>query len=200
RIADAVELVGCRRATLEAFEAGRIGFGHLQVVLRACAELRPGPVPAPGADASPAVREGYLRAVAAEAALVGVRRDWLEAGLLGFAAGRTPGRLRAKAVRLQARLGPGALRERVRRAEAGRGVWVEPGAEGMCSVRAEVHAVDGVAMMDRIQRIAVRLRAVPGEARSMAQLRADVLASLVLGSAEAGRWSGVRAEVMVLLP
>ncbi|MGJ9404678.1 DUF222 domain-containing protein, partial [Arthrobacter sp. KK5.5] len=142
----------------------------------------------------------YRRDVAAEVELMEAQRDWLEAELLAFAPGRTPADLGKKARRVQAKMGPGVLRERVKAAGEKRGVWVEPGTDGMSRMHAELHAVDAVAMMDRIQRIATTLHRVQGEERTMAQLRADVLAALVLGTEDGDTWANIKAEIMVLLP
>jgi hypothetical protein len=81
-----------------------------------------------------------------------------------------------------------ALRERVhaesldarhRRAARDRGVWMTPELDGMASLSALLPAERARSIMSRLDRAARHLHAAPDEERTLAQLRADVLADLV---------------------
>ncbi|KTR85473.1 hypothetical protein NS220_18720, partial [Microbacterium testaceum] len=81
-----------------------------------------------------------------------------------------------------------ALRERVhaesidvrhRRAARDRGVWMTPELDGMASLNALLPAERARSIMTRLDRAARHLAAASDEERTLAQLRADVLADLV---------------------
>ncbi|MEV8238610.1 DUF222 domain-containing protein [Microbacterium testaceum] len=85
-----------------------------------------------------------------------------------------------------------ALRERVhaesidarhRRAARDRGVWMTPELDGIASLSALLPADRARSIMSRLDRAARHLHAAPEEERTLAQLRADVLADLVTSPA-----------------
>lgn len=70
--------------------------------------------------------------------------------------------------------------ERHRRAAVDRGVWMTPELDGMASLSALLPAADARGVMAQLDRAARHLRAAADEERTLAQLRADVLADLVV--------------------
>lgn len=75
--------------------------------------------------------------------------------------------------------------ERHRRAAVDRGVWMTPELDGMASLSALLPAADARGVMAQLDRAARHLRAAADEERTLAQLRADVLADLVVRPAGA---------------
>lgn len=123
---------------------------------------------------------------------------------------RTPAEFR-KAVRaLRERLHPESIRARRVKAEKDRGVWVKPEQDGMCTLTAFLPAEAGLAAFNRVDALArARRDADPEEGRTLPQLRADELASQLLGRVEgdggeegdgASRSPLPRAEVVVHIP
>ncbi|MFD1213531.1 DUF222 domain-containing protein [Arthrobacter sp. GCM10027362] len=108
--------------------------------------------------------------------------------------------LRRKARRLAERLAPEPLAVRRARAAADRRVELTPESDGMAFLGALLPAETAHAVYSRITRAAKSLQG-PGETRTLAQLRADVLADLLVdGGMDTGPAAGIRAEVMVTVP
>ncbi|MHA7263122.1 HNH endonuclease [Arthrobacter sp. TMN-37] len=126
-----------------------------------------------------------------------------EDSLLQAAPDLTRSQLAVKARRLREKICPGAAAERRTRAEADRAVWLEPAADGMAYLGAFLGAENAVAMFDRLTR-AARAAQGPAETRTLAQLRADALAGLVIQDdpslQEPGTLRGIRPQVLVTVP
>ena len=87
-------------------------------------------------------------------------------------------RLRARAVR--ERVHPEDLETRHRRAAEDRNMWITPEHDGMASLSVFGPAADIYAAYARADAHARHLREQPGETRTLAQLRADVVADLLV--------------------
>ncbi|MCM6764229.1 13E12 repeat family protein, partial [Rathayibacter sp. ZW T2_19] len=127
----------------------------------------------------------------------------------------TPTQLRRRVARFRDELHAEPLAERHVRAREDRAVWVVPEVDGMAVLCALLPAPVAVGAFARLDRIARCLRegdgsGVPGEERTLGQLRADALADLlcdgdVAGTAPGGEPAvstfvpGVRAEVRLTL-
>lgn len=101
---------------------------------------------------------------------------------------RSPAEFR-KAVRaLRERLHPTSIRDRKVRAERDRGVWVKPEPDGMCTLTAFLPAEVGLAAYNRVDRLG-RARRADGteDGRTLPQLRADELASLLIDASLPGK-------------
>ncbi|WP_019818797.1 HNH endonuclease [Saccharomonospora saliphila] len=127
----------------------------------------------------------------------------VDAALAGRLAGREPGWIRRAVTRLVARVDPGGASERARRRRAERRVELVHGHDGMATLFADLPAEVATAAYTRIDRRARALRG-RGEQRTTDQLRADVLADLLLGTTAATDVTGgaawpaaARAEVFV---
>jgi len=93
-----------------------------------------------------------------------------------------PARFRTRAQAAREKLHAETLTERRQLAEARRGVWIEPDRDGMGWLTAHLPA-DKLAMVSAgLDAAAFDLFTEHDEQRTMAQLRADVLADLVLGA------------------
>ncbi|AZZ50611.1 HNH endonuclease signature motif containing protein [Rathayibacter festucae] len=165
--------------TLAALREGRISPEHARVILRAAVEL------------PPEVR-GRLDE---EAAVV--------------AADRTPPQLQRRLRTLRERLHPESTTERHRRCAARRAVWLDGGSDGMATLLLHLPAPQAQGAFDRIDRAARSLRELPGEKRTIGQLRADVGAALLIDGETDGaeRRStgtavpvGIRPRVAVTVP
>ena len=130
-------------------------------------------------------------------------RAGYEESLLKVAPDLTRPQLAVRARRLREKMCPGAAAERRTKAEADRAVWLEPAPDGMAYLGAFLGAENAVAMFDRLTR-AARAAQGPNEARTLAQLRADALAGLVIQDnpslQEDGILSGIRPQVLVTVP
>lgn len=80
---------------------------------------------------------------------------------------------------LRERVHAESLDDRHRRAARDRGVWMTPELDGMATLNALMPADRARGLMSRLDRAARHLHAAPDEERTLAQLRADVLADLV---------------------
>ena len=114
--------------------------------------------------------------------LDGAGRAQAEAALVELASRQTVSRFRASARRWRDRHHPRALGERHRAAAEQRGVWVDPSLDGMAYLSALLPAAQAHAVHDGVSGIAATLQG-PGESRTLAQLRADVLCALLLDPA-----------------
>jgi len=106
--------------------------------------------------------------------------------LLDAARTLTPARFRAKARALREKLHADTLEQRHAAAEAERGVWVEYDRDGMGWLNAHLSAEKLALVMANLDRMAFDLFREPDETRTMAQLRADLLADLLTGANTAG--------------
>ncbi len=103
----------------------------------------------------------------------------LERQALPAAQTSTVATFRRRARRIRDRLAPGSLTERRRRASAQRCVDLLPGRDGMATLSHYLPAVQAHAIDHRLTDIARHLQS-PTENRTLTQLRADVLTSLLL--------------------
>ncbi|WP_255447608.1 HNH endonuclease signature motif containing protein [Schumannella sp. 10F1B-5-1] len=210
RIGDAVEMVERYPRAVEAWEAGLIGRGHMNVI------------------------------VAAGRAVPEERRAEFEAEALDRCFRDTPNRVRAGLEIYAEHLTQRSLTERHAEAVRERAVRVFPGRDGMCDVVATVPMVIGDAILDRLTRMgqsiqdsarngsthaldgdAVSAGAVAGsgaggvagagrDRRGIDQIRADAFADLLLAGTPAldptrhgdrdGDLGAIRAQVQVVVP
>ncbi len=152
RMNDAAVLAESFPATFEAWDDGRIGSGHVGVIMEHG-------LPLTDADA---------RAVFEREALV-------------RAEGTTPGRLGPALARLAESLQPRTLTERHQKARASRGVGVRDIGDGMAEFMSVQPAVLAHAMHDRVTQQAKAIKnADPTDARTIDQIRADLVADMLL--------------------
>lgn len=154
-----------------------------------------------------ALREGALgydhaRAIVDEARdLPASAHASFETQLVPEAAERTAAGLRQKARRLRETLHPESIEQRHAAARGRRDVRLEPARDGMAWLSAYLPAEHAIAAHDRLTRIAQGLGS-PGDARTLAQRRADVFVDLLVdgevASTRLGR--GVRASILVTVP
>ena len=204
RVEDAVLLAEMLPEVLTALEEGRIGSPQAAVLVEQWRELiTQAPTWAPGrCDPPPVAAVGRLIAE-----------------LLDRAPHATAAQLRATARTRRAVLVAGAEERARRAARRARAVWVEPAADGTAWLHALLEAPVALAVHDRLEDLARLLgQDVPDPARSgrpgpqdqeesvprsVSELRADVLADLLLDGVlpeEPGFPRGVRARVSVLVP
>ncbi|MEZ3157076.1 DUF222 domain-containing protein [Microbacterium sp. BWR-S6Y] len=93
-----------------------------------------------------------------------------------------PAKFAVAARAIRERVHAESLERRHRRAAADRGVWMTAELDGMASISALLPAASARGMMAQLDRAARHLRAAPDEERTLAQLRADVLADLIVRS------------------
>ncbi|MEG3616684.1 HNH endonuclease signature motif containing protein [Isoptericola haloaureus] len=105
--------------------------------------------------------------------------EHVEARVLPVAATSTPAQLRSRARRAREEAHPVPADVRHADATSRREVWLDPGRDGMAWLTAHLPAPFAHAVHDRLTSTATRLRA-EGDDRSTGQLRADVLADLLL--------------------
>ncbi len=201
RLHDASVLVTGFAATVAALRAGRIDTGHVRLIQ----------------DAGARIADPDVRARFEQAALVVCERE-------------TPGRARPIVAMIAQKLHPVPLAERHADAVGQRRVWVRDLDDGMAELAAVLPAVLAYAIRDRLTEyareiVAARRRvateagdaeetgdatpeaAVP-DTRTTDQVRADVLADLLLTGAATGpafdgdllAGSGVRARVQIVIP
>ena len=152
RMNDAAVLAESFPATFEAWDDGRISSGHVGVIMEHG-------LPLTDADA---------RAVFEREALV-------------RAEGTTPGRLGPALARLAESLQPRTLTERHQKARASRGVGVRDIGDGMAEFMSVQPAVLAHAMHDRVTQQAKAIKnADPTDARTIDQIRADLVADMLL--------------------
>lgn len=95
------------------------------------------------------------------------------------------------------------LPERYEQAVQGRRVWVEPADDAMARLMVYLPAVEAHAVWHRATTIAKRLKARDGEDRTLDQLRADILADLLIDGDTTTlppEARGIRATVVVTVP
>jgi len=184
QMAEAADLVVRFPETLRAFSEGRISLAHIRVVRDAAADLDDD----------------------------NVRADY-EARVVAYAENTAPQRLRRFAVREAEKVRPEALALRFERARAERRVWVSPLPDGMAELTAVLpaavaHGIHGrLTDMARDHKDRTALGAgASGDVRTLDQLRADLLADLLLTGAPqrvadpAGHLAAIRARVDVTIP
>jgi hypothetical protein len=161
RMSDAAILAESFLATFEAWDAGRVSAGHVAVILAHGLPL-----------ADPDARAEFEREA------------------LARAEGATPGRLGSALARIAEALQPRTLAERHQEARASRGACVRDIGEGMAEFSTIQPAVLAHAMHDRITQQAKAIaKADPTDARTVDQIRADLVADMLLTtspSAETG--------------
>ena len=205
RVEDAVVLAEMLPEVLAALETGRIGAGQAAVLVEQWRELV---VEAPTWTRS----ERVAPPVEAAGALI--------AELLERAPFATAAQLRAAARARRAVLVAGAAERARRVARKRRAVWVEPADDGLAGLHALLDAPVACAVQERVEELAGLLeQEVPvpaglsclprldgpeeAEPRSVGELRADVLADLLLDGVlpdEPGFPRGVRGQVSVMVP
>ena len=92
----------------------------------------------------------------------------------------TPARFKTSARKIRARLHPEELEEQHKRAFENRRIFLEPAADGMARFTIENSAVKIYALDDRLTRAAKFLTDIPGEDRTLDQLRTDMAVRLLL--------------------
>lgn len=193
QIGRAVELVDEYPVTLAAWEAGALSRAHVWAIVDAG---RPVPVE---------------------------RRGEFDMLAVTTAEGMSPGRLKTRLAALAERLQPTTITERHRSARATRNVRVVPGENGMSDLIATLPTVLAVGIYDRLTQqgralIDARPAAstdpgappVEADARTIDQVRADILADLLLTAAPdadptrgddgPGTLGAIRAKVQVVVP
>ncbi|WP_458041969.1 MULTISPECIES: DUF222 domain-containing protein [Bacteria] len=152
RMNDAAVLAEAFPATFDAWDEGRVSARHVAVIMEHG-------LPLTDADA---------RAVFEREALV-------------RAEGTTPGRLGSALARLAETLQPRTLTERHQEARASRGVGVRDIGDGMAEFSTTQPAVLAHGMHDRITQQAQAIKnADPSDARTIDQIRADLVADMLL--------------------
>lgn len=184
RIDEAMQMVEWYPAALEAWESGRITRGHMRVIVDAGGVVQP-------------ERRAEFEAAAIERCL----RD-------------TPNRVRSEIEILAERMSERSFTERHAEAVSGRRVRTVPGRNGMSTLCVETATVIAEAVVDRLTqqaRVIIDAReSGDDDARSIDQVRADVLADLLLTGAPSldptaqgdapGTLGGIRAQVQVIVP
>ncbi|WP_312179636.1 DUF222 domain-containing protein [Arthrobacter sp.] len=132
-----------------------------------------------------------------------------EAELLGLAEGRTCAQFLRVARRLRERRWPETILVRHRAALDKRRVSFDPAPDGMGDFSARIAAEKGQAIFTALT-AAAQGQQRAGDSRTLDQLRADIFAALLLspgtagdeggGAAENSGESGIKAEIMVLIP
>ncbi|HEY5222688.1 MAG TPA: DUF222 domain-containing protein, partial [Microbacteriaceae bacterium] len=124
---------------------------------------------------------------------------WAEYGttLAGPARTVNAGRMRLLARSLAEKLAAEPLAVRHARAREDRRIWVEPGADGMAWLGMLQPADAAYRAYARVNATAKHLAGLPGETRTISQIRADVTADLLTGD---GTPHEVKATVMITVP
>lgn len=123
-------------------------------------------------------------------------RGAFEKSLLPEAARMPAARFRAVAIRARERMHPDSIVQRTREARAERLFTFEAEADGMASLHHYLPITQAMGIVNRVTRVAKKLQ-VDGEKRTLAQLRSDVAADLLLNGAtggEPGDVSGARSD------
>ena len=110
------------------------------------------------------------------------RSSWeaFDAAVAPVAGSLPPGKFRIRARVIRERVHRESLTDRHRRAAADRTVWLTPELDGMASVAAVMPADQACAAYARVDRDARHLHGQPDEGRTLAHLRADVIADLLI--------------------
>jgi len=94
----------------------------------------------------------------------------------------TPTKFRARAHATWERVHPDSIADRHARARKDREVRVRPDTDGMSLLTALLPGVDAAGIDERLEQHARHLRSLPGEDRTLAQLRADTFIDLLIRS------------------
>lgn len=168
-LSDAQALTGSLPLTLGALQAGELSWQHARVMVDEAAGLD---------RAAAAALEGHFLDPAAPVPARGC-----PAGEL------VPGRFRAKARSWRERHHPASIEARHARGAGDRRVEFVPDRDGMAWINAYLPAATATGIFDRLTAASRALRG-PAEARTLAQLRADVAATLFLTSGAAPATAG----------
>ncbi|WP_245861197.1 HNH endonuclease signature motif containing protein [Microbacterium aurantiacum] len=192
RIGDASWLVDAFPAVWAAQGAGRISAGHARVIIDAGAHLT-----------DEADRERYAAAV------------------LPLAEAESPNRLRPLAKRIAERFQERSIDERHQAARAERRVWIADADDGMADLHMHAPAVLVHGMMDRLSQMAHQIkdenmrlardaaaegRELEADTRTVDEIRADLLADLVLTGVPTGHdtidgiLGEIRASIEITVP
>lgn len=117
--------------------------------------------------------------------------------LLGPATTLTPPRFKTRARGVRERLFVQDAAERHQRAMTGRAVWSEHGRDGMGWLTAHLSSTDIALAQARVDGLAFELLKASDESRTMAQLRADVLADILTGRRNPATAPGVTVALTV---
>jgi len=127
-------------------------------------------------------------------------REAFEVALLPAAKTLTVSKFTGKARIARERRHPETITARHETSVLDRKVQVEPGQDGMAWLSAHLPAEQAYGIADRLTRMALSLHK-PDEARTLAQLTADVFADLLIdGVTPAGVGQGIQGKVMVTVP
>jgi len=159
-ISEALSLTTSLPLTLGALSAGTISWQHARVMVDEAAGISP---------AGAAALEAHFLDPDAASPARGC-----------FAGELVPGRFRAKARIWRERHHPTSIEARRTRGAAYRRVEFHPDRDGMAWLSAYLPAVEAAGIFDRLTSASRALQG-PGEPRTLAQLRADVAAGLLLG-------------------
>lgn len=96
----------------------------------------------------------------------------------------SPARFATSARTLRERVHAESLQTRHRRARTDRGVWMTAELDGMATLTAFLPADRAAAAMNHLDRTARHLATAEGEDRTLAQVRADVFADLLVGAGQ----------------
>ena len=184
RLNEAEVVVSRFPATLSALADGYISYGHLRVIVEAGALIE-----------DDAVRRKFEYAVLERAETI------------------TPGRLRRLARVAAEELASVTLEERHEKAREARGVEIFDLGDGMSQLTAVLPTILAAAAWDRLTRQAKAVREAntgreaEGEPRTLDQIRADLVAELLLTTEPSGDpdaphcpANGIRAEVSIVIP
>jgi len=119
----------------------------------------------------------------------------------GPASALPPGKFRLRARVVRERVHAESIDERHQRAAADRNVWLNPELDGMAALNILMPAADAHAAYRRVDAHARHLHDQDGETRTLAQLRADVLAELLIHGETALSGAGAAAaSVAITIP
>lgn len=130
-------------------------------------------------------------------------RDEVMERAVALAEAEPVGRFRRALSELITRVEAATLEERYARAVAGRRISVEPGVNGMGTLLLHHPEVELRAIHGRVTAMAKRIAAGSDETRTLDQIRADVVADLLIDGTTAhlpATASGIRAQVVVTVP
>jgi len=152
--------------------------------------------PVPDAEQSEVLAEGLLAGVTSvpepsanasddRPSAPEAHESWraFDEGALDRALRLPPARFTVAARALRERVHSESLEARHRRAARDRGVWLTPELDGMATLTALLPADRAHAALTCVDRIARHLRVAPDEERTLAQLRADAVADLLISGA-----------------
>jgi hypothetical protein len=161
RLALAVDLAHPLTATGAALAAGSIDVTKARVIADGCGGLDPG--------------------TAVE----------VETRVLGRAADQTSAQVKRAVRRAVITADPVLAQRRANTATTERGTWLTPLEDGLAELRAVLPAADALTIHRVLGAAARAAKTIPGETRTMAQLRADLLSAPFHGAVETGELAGL---------